>query len=277
MKTLIGVTGSSIALVADGIHTLADTFTSLAVWIGLKIARRPADTTHPYGHGKAEPIAAKVVAIALFLVAGGIAFESIKAILAHFAGTAELAAPTALTLYAALLSIFAKELLYQYQVRIGRKVSSVALIADAWHHRSDAFSSVAVAAGIAVAVLAGETWRWADQAAALAVAVFIAWIAWDLFKQSAAGIMDTPAADEVESEIRRVAGAVEGVLGIEKTFARRSGLDVLVDIHVEVDPRMSVETGHEIASRVTRELTETIPEVTHALVHIEPYRGTPEG
>ena len=273
MKTIIGVSGHSIALVADGVHTLSDTLTSIAVWVGLKVARRPADQTHPYGHGKAEPIAAKVVAIALFLVAGGIAFNSIRAIAAYFSGTGELAAPTALTLYAALLSIFVKEVLYQYQVRVGRKLASVALIADAWHHRSDALSSVAVAAGIAAAALGGEKWHWADEAAALMVAGFIVWIAWGLFKQSAAGLMDTLVSREIEDEIRSVARSVEGVMGVEKTFARRSGRNVLVDIHVEVDPQMTVEKGHEIASEVTHRLTETIPQVTHALVHIEPHRG----
>jgi len=273
MKTSIGLTGRSIALVADGVHTLSDTLTSVAVWVGLRVARRPADGSHPYGHGKAEPIAGKVVAIALFLVAGGIAYDSIKAIVAYFSGTAELGAPSALTLYAALLSIFVKELLYQYQVRVGRKVGSVALVADAWHHRSDAFSSVAVSVGIAAAALGGAKWHWADEGAALMVAAFIAWIAWDLFKQSAAGLMDTLASDDVEEEIRSVARSVEGVLGVEKTFARRSGLNILVDIHVEVDPEMTVEKGHEIASEVTHKLTETIPQVTHALVHIEPHRS----
>jgi len=276
MKTSIGLTGHSIALVADGVHTLSDTLTSVAVWVGLRVARRPADDSHPYGHGKAEPIAGKVVAIALFLVAGTIAYDSVKAIVAYFSGTAELGSPSALTLYAALLSILVKELLYQYQVRVGRKVGSVALVADAWHHRSDAFSSAAVSVGIAAAALGGPKWHWADEGAALVVAAFIAWIAWDLFKQSAAGLMDTLASDDMEDEIRSVARSVEGVLGVEKTFARRSGLNILVDIHVEVDPEMTVERSHEIASEVTRKLTETIPRVTHALVHIEPYRGGPQ-
>ncbi len=270
-KATVGVSGHSIALVADAVHTLSDTLTSVAVWIGLKVARRPADDAHPYGHGKAEPIAGKVVAIALFIVGAGVAFESIHGIAKYATGKGELAAPTALTLYAALLSIFVKELLYQYQFRVGKKIDSVALLADAWHHRSDALSSVAVAVGIAAAALGGEKWHWADEAAALAVALFIFWVAWDLFKQSAAGLMDTLAPREVESEIRAAALSVGGVLGVEKTFARRSGLDILVDIHVEVDPKMTVERGHEIATAVTQKLTETIPQVTHALVHIEPY------
>jgi cation diffusion facilitator family transporter len=267
----VGISGHSIALVADAVHTLSDAFTSGAVWLGLKVARRPADETHPYGHGKAEPIAGKAVAIALFIVGAGIAYRSVDGIVLHAVGKGELTAPSALTLYAALLSIFVKELLYQYQIRVARKIDSVALMADAWHHRSDALSSVAVSVGIAAAALGGPRWHWADEAAALVVAVFIIWVAWDLFKRSAAGLMDTLAPREVEDEIRSAALSVEGVLAVEKTFARRSGLDILVDIHVEVDPQMTVEMGHEIATAVTKRLTETIPQVTHALVHIEPF------
>jgi cation diffusion facilitator family transporter len=270
-KAVIGVSGNSIALVADAVHTLSDTLTSVAVWVGLKVARRPADETHPYGHGKAEPIAGKIVAIALFAVGAGIAVKSTQGLIEYFSGRGHLAPPTTLTLYAALLSIFVKEILYQYQVRVGEKLDSVALVADAWHHRSDALSSVAVSVGIAAAALGGEKWHWADEAAALAVACFVIWVAWDLFRRSAAGLMDTLATGEIVGEIRRVAMSVEGVLGVEKTFARRSGLDILVDIHVEVDGRMTVEKGHEIASAVTLKLTESIPQVTHALVHIEPF------
>jgi cation diffusion facilitator family transporter len=272
-KAVIGVSGHSLALMADAVHTLSDTLTSVAVWVGLRVARRPADEVHPYGHGKAEAIAGKVVAIALFLVAGGVAYQAVGGIARFALGGGELARPTSLTLYAALVSILVKELMYQYQARIGRRLNSIALLADAWHHRSDALSSIGVAVGIAAATLGGPKWHWADEAAALVVAAFIFWVAWNLFKRSAAGLMDALAPGETVAEIRRVARSVEGVLGVEKTFARLSGLDILVDIHVEVDGRITVEKGHEIATAVTRKLTESIPQVTHALVHIEPHRG----
>lgn len=272
-KVAIGISGGSIALVADAVHTLSDSATSLAVWVGLKIARRPADEVHPYGHGKAEPIAGKVVALVLLGTGIVIAAQSVRGIVEYARGGADLAAPSSLTLYAALLSILVKEFLYRYQVRIGRKVASVALVADAWHHRSDAFSSVAVSVGIAVATLGGPKWYWADEAAALLVAVFIIVVGWQLFKLSAEGLMDSIAPGETAGWIREVALSVEGVRGVEKVIARRSGMDVLVDIHVEVDGALTVKEGHNIAGAVRERLLDEIPQVTHALIHIEPFRG----
>lgn len=276
-KVTIGISGGSIALVADAVHTLSDSATSLAVWVGLKIARRPADEAHPYGHGKAEPIAGKVVALALFATGVVIAVQSVLGIVEYARGEGDLTAPSSLTLYAALVSIFVKELLYRYQVRVGRKVESVALVADAWHHRSDALSSVAVSVGIAVAALGGPKWHWADEAAALLVAVFIIVVGWQLFKLSAEGLMDSVAPSETAGWIRKVALSVEGVRGVEKVIARRSGLDVLVDIHVEVDGSLTVREGHNISGAVRERLLDEIPQVTHALVHIEPFKGAEGG
>lgn len=200
-----------------------------------------------------------------------VAFESARGLALHLVKTAPLEAPSALALYAALLSILVKELLYQYQVRVARKLSSVSLTGDAWHHRSDAFSSICVAIGIAAAAAGGPRWAFADDAAALVVAIMLLAVGWQLFKESAAGLMDTVVPGEMTAEIRRVAASVDGVKGVEKTIARRSGLNVLVDIHVEVDGRLTVAEGHKIASAVTARLVDDIPQVTHALVHIEPH------
>jgi len=271
LKLAAGVFGHSIAMVADAIHTLSDTATSVAVWLGLKIARRPADAAHPYGHGKAEPIAGKVVAIALFVVGFAIVYESVAGIWLFMKGKSTLEEPSHWTLYAALATILVKEWMYQYQVRIGRRLSLVSLVADAWHHRSDALSSVGVALGIGAAMLGGEKWHWADEAAALVVAIIIIWVAWQLFRQSSEGLMDTQTPTDMRAHIRDVAKAVPGVKGVEKIVARRSGADVLIDIHVEVDGELPVRVGHQIATDVRDRLMSDIPHVVHALVHIEPY------
>lgn len=270
-KFAIGFFGHSIALIADAVHTLSDTFTSLAVWVGLKVARKPADDAHPYGHGKAEPIAGKVVAVALFVVGLAVAYESVIGLYRFFTGKATLEPPTPLALYAALVSILVKELMYQYQMRIGKELSLVSLVADAWHHRSDALSSVGVAIGIGAAMLGGPRWHWADEAAALVVAVLVLWVACALFKQTTLVLMDTQESGEMNLFIRRAACAVEGVKDVEKIVARRSGADVLVDIHVEVDPEISVREGHVIATKVKDHLIAELEKVTHVLVHIEPY------
>ena len=270
-KAVIGVSGGSLALVADALHTLSDSLTSIAVWVGIRIASKPADQAHPYGHGKAEPIAGKVVAVVLVLAGVYIAVDGVRGLVLFFLGTADFSPPGILTLYAALLSIFVKEILYRYQIRVARKLDSVALSADAWHHRSDALSSVCVAIGIAAAAVGGPRWHWADEAAALLVAVFVVFVGVKIFRESAAGLMDTLAPGETIAEIRRAALSVEGVRGVEKTLARRSGFNILVDIHVEVDGLITVEKGHEIAGAVKHHLIETVPPVTHVLVHIEPY------
>lgn len=270
-KLVIGATGNSLALVAESIHTLADAATSVAVWVGLSIARRPAAATHPYGHGKAEPISGKVVAIALFAVGGGIIYQSVMGIIAFLAGRAEPAEPTAWTLYAALVSVVVKELMYRYEAGVGRRVGSMALIADAWHSRSDALASVAVAMGIGAAKLGGPSWQWADEAAAIVVAVLVIWVAWDIFEQSAAVLMDTQVSPETREAIRDIARSVTGVRDVEKILARRSGLDILIDIHVEVDPDLTVNQGHSIATQVKNRLKKEMPQATYALVHIEPY------
>jgi cation diffusion facilitator family transporter len=273
IKLAIGLWGNSLAMIADAMHTLSDVIASLAVWVGLKIARQPADEAHPYGHGKAEAISGKIVAIALFVIGVWIACKGGAGVLAFFMGGsgAYLEPPRAMVLYAALLSIVVKEMNYQYQVRVGKRVGSVALIADAWHHRSDSFSSVGVAIGIAAAMLGGPKWHWADEAAALVVAILIIYMSWSVFKKAAAGLMDAQSPEAVRERIKAVARGVEGVKDVEKLFARQSGLDLLVDIHVEVDGDMTVREGHRIATEVKGKLMRDIPQVTHALVHVEPY------
>ena len=271
VKFAAGIMGNSLAMIADAMHTLSDVIASVAVWVGFKVARQPADDAHPYGHGKAEQIAGKMVAIALFVVGIYIVWQGTAGIVGFARGMTELEPPRAMVLYAAFLSIVVKELNYQYQVRIGRRIGSVALVADAWHHRSDSFSSVGVAIGIAAAMLGGPRWHWADEAAALVVALLIIYMAWDIFKKAAAGLMDAQSSPVVREKIKTVVCGVEGVKDVEKIFARQSGLDLLIDIHVEVDENMTVRESHRIATQVKDRLIHDIPQVTHVLVHIEPY------
>jgi cation diffusion facilitator family transporter len=267
VKFAVGLVCSSAALVADGVHSLSDSISSLIVLVGLKVASAPPDKEHPYGHGKAEAVAAKVVAVMLVVLAAGVGYRAIAGLVHHGA----LRPPDPLALYVALGSMLAKELLYRYKIRLGRSVGSMALEADAWHHRSDALSSGVAALGIAGSILGGGSWHALDEAAALVIAVTILVVGVQQFRKSSHVLMDGMVSGERVLEIREVAATIDGVLGVEVVRARRSGLGMLVDIHIEVNPGMTVEGGHDVASRVRDALTRRISDVEGVLVHIEPY------
>jgi len=265
-KFTAGILGNSSAMIADAVHSASDVITSIAVWIGMKVAAKPADQDHPWGHGKAEAVAAKTVAIILILVGIEIGIEALKNISEN---TTNQVKPIAL--WAAAISIVLKEANFQYVWRIGKKYDSVSLKADAWHHRSDAISSVAALIGIAFTIFGGARWHFMDHLAAFVVAAMIVFVGIKFFKSATADLMDENIPPDRISDIKKILLETPGALDIEAISARKSGLGIHVDVHLEVDPSITVKQGHDIASDAKKKLKEKYPAIQNVLVHIEPY------
>jgi cation diffusion facilitator family transporter len=266
VKIVAGVVGHAYVLIADGIESALDVGGSIVIWGGLTVAARPPDRTHPYGHGKAEPIAALVVAICVLAAAIGLAIESVREILTPHHGPA----PFTLAILVAVIVI--KEFLFRYVNRIGRDLESTAVQTDAWHHRSDALTSTAAFIGISLALIGGERWQSADDWAALFACAVIAANGLRLALPAFQEIMDTAPSGKIVRSILAVASGVPGVVEVEKCHARKMGLDYYVDLHVGVDGNISVHQGHEIAHRVKSAIQQSEPRVADVLVHIEPAR-----
>lgn len=264
-KVAAGLFGHSYALVADGMESILDLLSSVVVWSGLRIAVKPADDNHPYGHGKAESLAALIVAVILLGGALLIAAFSVKEIL-----TPHLT-PAPWTLGVIVVVVVVKEGLYRFLRRTGDALDSSALVADAWHHRADALTSAAAFVGILIAVIGGEKWAAADDWAALVACTIIVFNGLQVLRSAVAAIMDEAAPDALLTDVRAMAAAVDGVYGIEKCRIRKSGLGWLVDIHVEVDGQLSVASGHDIAHAVKATLLHADRGVHDVLVHIEPH------
>lgn len=266
VKLIAGIVGHANALVADAVESSADIFSSAIVWTGLSIAARPADDNHPYGHGKAEPIAAAVVSLTLLGAAVGIAVIAVREILRPHQ------APATFTLFVAAGVIIIKEWLYRRVARVGKETGSTALAADAWHHRSDAISSLAAFIGIAIALLGGPGWEAADDWAALVAAGVITVNGARTLKPALAGLMDEAPDRTVWEKALQAATQVGGVLTVEKLNVRSSGSGYYIDLHVQADPTLSLDAAHEIGAGVKYSIREAIPRTVNVLVHMEPYR-----
>jgi cation diffusion facilitator family transporter len=265
VKLVGGLVGNSFALLSDAVNSLGDSLTSIVVRFALRGAQRPPDAEHPYGHTRAEGIAATNVAVVIILSALMVAWEAIQRL-----GTTH-APPPVWTLWIAGLNVLIKESLYQYKVGIGRRVGSAAVIANAWDHRSDALCSSAVLIGLAAVRWGGPGFSWADQAAALVVVLAITWTGVKLFCSSASELMDLQADPQLVAEIRRVAEQLPNVRRVEKLWVRKTGLEYLADIHIEVDEHLSVAEGHRIGHGVKDRLLASFPALRDVLVHLEPY------
>ena len=263
-KIFGGLIGNAYVLIADGIESALDIAGSLIIWGGLKFAARPPDETHPYGHGKAEPIAAVVVAVGVLAAALGLAIESVREIRTPHHG------PAPFTLGILIVVIVVKEILFRYVNRVGRDVESTAVQTDAWHHRSDALTSAAAFIGITAALIGGRGWESADDWAALFACCVIAANGVRLLRPALYEIMDTAPRGEIVDRVRDAAAAVPGVIEIEKCFVRKMGLSFYVDLHVGVDARITVREGHDIAHEVKRAIQETDRRIADVLVHVEP-------
>jgi cation diffusion facilitator family transporter len=261
-----GIWGHSYALVADAAESLLDTLASLLVWAGFRVAAKPPDADHPYGHGKAAALAGLCVAGTVLLAAAGIAWQSVHEILTPHHG------PHWLTLPLLAVVIAVKEFFSRRMLRLDREFGATALKAEAWHHHSDAITSAAAFIGIAIGVVGGRGYEAADDWAALLACLVIAGNGLGIARASLGEIMDAAVPAETEAEVRRIAGAVPGVRYVEKCRVLRSGLSLLVDIHVHVDGGQSVRDGHVIAHAVKDALVAAPLVISDVAVHVEPAR-----
>ena len=264
IKGLGGIIGHSDALIADAIESCADIFSSFLVLFGLHYAHKPADDDHPYGHGKAEPLITFAVVGFLLISATIIAVESIRNL------NEPQEQPAFFTLYILGAIIIIKELSYRYVYRKGVLTNSSSLKADAWHHRSDAISSMIAFLGITSTFLFGKGFEKADDWAALIAAFFIVYNAYRIFRPALGEIMDEHTHHELIYEIRTASKEVNGVIDIEKCWARKNGMTYVVDLHLEIDGNLSVTEGHGISHDLKDHLMKTFPYITEVLIHIEP-------
>ncbi|HCI58802.1 MAG TPA: cation diffusion facilitator family transporter [Bacteroidia bacterium] len=264
IKWIVGYFGNSYALIADAIESTTDIFSSILVLLGLKYASRPADKNHPYGHGRVEPLITFVVVGILVSAATVIAIESIKNIRTPHQ------IPETYTLAVLAVIIVSKELFYRIVSKRNKKINSSALKADAWHHRSDAITSLAAFIGIAIAIYLGDGYEAADDWAALVASGFIFYNSYLIFRPALGEIMDEHLYDDVVKEIREVAGRVEGVIDTEKCYVRKTGINFFVDLHVTVNSNISVKAGHQIAHHLKDALIKHNPLIANVLIHVEP-------
>jgi cation diffusion facilitator family transporter len=264
-KVLVGVVFRSQAILADGFHSASDMVTDAAVLAGLRVSKKPADEDHHYGHRRASTLAALFVGLALVGAAAWIAY---KALLGLHGPSEAVRGP--LPFVMALVSIPAKEVLYRLTRRVGRRFGDVSLTANAWHHRSDAFTSLAAAVGLGGVLIGGAEWQFLDHVTALLLAVFLVVAAARVVRESAEEMMDRAPGRTLLDRIERVVGETDGVVSFHAFRARRVGGRVEMDIHVQVDPKLTVRQGHAIATDVKRRVLKADPSVVEAIVHVEP-------
>ena len=264
IKVLAGIFGNSYALIADAIESTTDIFSSLLVLFGIKYSNKPADTNHPYGHGRAEPLITFLVVAFLITSAIIIAHESIINI------TTPHQLPALWTLFVLAPLIIWKEYSYRLVMKKAKEANSSSLKADAWHHRSDATTSVAAFIGISIALYMGKGYEAADDWAALFASGFILYNCYHIFRPALGEIMDEHLYDDLVADIRKVSLTVDGIVGTEKCFVRKSGMLYQVDLHATVLADITVKQGHDIAHDLKDTLRREIPQLGHVLIHIEP-------
>ncbi|OKS85198.1 cation diffusion facilitator family transporter [Mucilaginibacter polytrichastri] len=265
LKAITGHLGHSYALIADATETGADVFSSTLLWIGLKIAMKPADPKHPYGHGKAEPIASIVISFCLMGASVWIGWHALEL------ATTPHAMPKRFTLYVLLVVMIIKESMFRYVLKVGKQIDSNAVKADAYHHRSDAITSVAAFIGIVIALVAGKGYEGADDWAALLASGLIFYNAIQLLRPGLEEIMDAAPSAEIVDKIRTLAAEVSDVKLIEKCYVRKMGFDYFVDLHIQLDPELTVAEGHRIAHVVKDKLLASKLSIKDVLIHIEPF------
>ncbi len=268
-KLTAGILGKSAAMIADAVHSISDAVTDLMVIVGFNIAEKPADSCHRYGHGKAETFVTLTISMLLFFTAFGIAGSGAEKIYSTVTGNG-IEPPLPIAFYAALISILFKEVLFRYTISMGRKLNSKALLANAWHQRTDALSSVAAALGIGGALLFGEKMAILDPLAAIVTAFLIIIAAWPLLRESVDELMEKNLGIAVESRIFELVNSVEGATAPHNLKTRRIGKRMAVDIHIRVARHLSIVEAHDIATQVEKILKNNFGESTFVNVHIEP-------
>lgn len=263
-KGIAGYFGNSYALIADAIESTADVFSSVLVWFGLKYSTRPADENHPYGHGKAEALVTFAIVGFLVISATIIAYESIEHIRTPHK------TPQKFTLIVLAAIVLIKEILYHIVSKKSTETNSSSLKADAWHHRSDAITSLMAFIGISIAIFMGPGYETADDWAALLASCFIVYNAYLIFRPALGEILDEHLYDDLIIQIREIATTVPGVIDTEKCHVRKTGMTYFVDLHLTVNGTISVSEGHDIAHELKDTIQSQIPEIADVLIHVEP-------
>lgn len=262
-KIIGGLVGHSYALIADGMESTVDIFSSALIYNGLRLSQEPADQNHPYGHGRAETIAAAAGALILM---GGAVLIGVSAANSLFI---KRESPNVWTLVVLLIIVVLKELAFRYLLNVSKKTGSQAVKVEAWHHRSDMYTSLAAGVGIAIAVFTG--WNQADSIAAILASLWMGWNGLLLLRPAVDEIMETSTDPEIIAQIRLICLNSPGVLGVDKVLVRKMGLQLMVDLHLEVDPNQTVSEGHKIAHLAKDRLRTEIPTIADVLIHVEPY------
>ena len=264
VKLITGILGSSFALIADAIESLGDVFSSFIIFLGLKVSDKPSDDDHPFGHGKVEPITSFIVVLFLIASAGFIAYQAIDNI------QSPQKMPSPYTLFVLAGIVIYKELFYQFVIKKSKQTKSTSLKADAWHHRSDAITSLAAFIGIGMALLLGEGYEYLDDYAALVASVIIIVNAYFVFRPALGELLDEQNHDELIDQVRFLSEQVPGVIDTEKCYIRKFGMRYVVDIHVRVAADLTVAEGHTIGHDVQDTLRENFPQIQHVFTHVEP-------
>ena len=272
LKLAAGIFGRSQALIADAVHSLSDFATDIAVLIGLRFTSKPKDSDHAYGHGKYETIVAAIIGLALAYVGVQIAGTAIQRIFHAMHGD-PLIHPSALAFWAAVLSIAVKEWLYRATMKVARATGSASLVANAWHHRSDAYSSIATAAGVGAAAFLGDDWLILDPIAALFVSLFLLKIAWRIVREQLGELTDQSLAPEVCAEILELARGIPGIEQPHNLRTRMVGRFPVIDLHVRLRADLPLREAHAIATTLERALRDRFGKETIANLHLEPYSG----
>ena len=270
-KFIAGFLGHSSALVADAVHSLSDFATDIIVIVFVKISGKPEDDDHRYGHGKYETLATALIGVALFAVGIGLLVSGATKVADVIKGVV-LRAPSMIALVAAAVSIVAKEILYRYTVRVGKNLNSQAVVANAWHHRSDAFSSIGTLIGIGGAILLGEKWRILDPLAAIVVSAFIIKVAADLLKPCVDELLERSLPAETEKRILDIIASFPEVSSPHHLRTRRIGNHIAIEVHLRMDGKTSLEDAHTVATNVERQLKSEFGPDTHIGIHMEPVK-----
>lgn len=268
-KMLAGILGRSGAMVADAIHSLSDFVTDVIVLVFVRISNKPRDVDHDYGHGKYETLATALIGVLLFVVGVGVLAGGCSSILAYLRGET-LGQPGMVALWAAVVSVVTKEWLYRYTRAVGRRANSKAVVANAWHHRSDALSSVGTMVGVGGAILLGEDWRVLDPLAAVVVSVFILKVSVDLVRPCVDELLEKSLPEDMERDITRLVLSAGGVAHLHNLCTRRIGNNVAIEFHICMNGNLSLTEAHRTASHIEELLREAYGERTHIVIHVEP-------
>lgn len=268
-KFVAGIVGHSAAMIADAVHSLSDFVTDIIVILFVHISGKPEDETHKYGHGKFETLATMIIGAVLFAVGVGILINGSKGVIGCINGDIP-PAPGKLALIAAAVSIVLKEILYQYTVKVGRRVNSQAVVANAWHHRSDAFSSIGTLVGIGGAIFLGEGWQVLDPLAAVVVSLFIIKVSWQLIKPCFDDLLERSLPKESEQQIIDIILSFPEVTEPHHLRTRRIGNNAAIEVHIRMDGKLSLNEAHNIATQIEQRLKQTFGAGTHVGIHMEP-------